>query len=147
MPGSYVVSDLARQRREVVDAARAEPVRIRDTDGVMLVLTTEDRELAMSRVLDLYALHARAEVECRRRHPNAVALGEVAFIADWPVGRREEFLDGFAETLDEARRLGTVEPVDFYIRWHAPFEGPTPTIVDPALTARLGDALQRKLGR
>lgn len=144
---SFVVSDLARQRREVVDAARAEPVRIRDTDGVMLVLTTEDRQRHIDRVLDLYALHARAEIECRRRHPNPAALGEIAFVADWPAQRRHAFLDGLGEALDEARRFRQTEPVDFYIRWHTPFVGPGPTPLDAGVAGRLGEALQNRLGR
>ena len=144
---SFVVSDLARQRREVVDAARREPVRIRDTDGVMLVLATENHQRVVDRVLDVYALHARAEIECRRRHPNPAALGELAFVAEWSAERRREFLDGLGEALDEARRLGQTDPVDFYIRWHTPLVGPRPTAIDRGVTGRLGEALQNRLGR
>jgi hypothetical protein len=147
MSSSYVVSDLARHRREVVDAARREPVRIRDADGVMLVLKTEDHDLVTSKILDYYELHARAEVECRNEFPSSVVLGEVAFVADWVSGDRQTFLDGLAEVLDESRRLGTLEPVTFYLRWNAPQTGPVPIPIDRAFTQRLGAALQQHLAR
>jgi hypothetical protein len=147
MSSSFVVSDLARQRREVVDAARLEPVRIRDADGVMLVLKTEEHDRVTGKILDYYELHARAEVECRREFPNSGVLGEIAFIADWVSNDRQTFLDGLAEVLDESRRLGTLEPVTFYIRWHAPQSGPVPTPIDRAFTKRLGTALQQHIAR
>lgn len=145
MSSAYVVSDLARQRREVVDAARREPVKIRDADGLMLVLKTEEHDLVTGKILDYYELHARAEVECRREAPNSGVLSEIAFIADWLPGDRQTFLDGLAEVLDESRRLGTLEPVTFYLRWHAPLSGPVPTPIDRAFTKRLGTALQKHL--
>jgi hypothetical protein len=147
MTSAYVVSDLARQRREVVDAARREPVRIRDADGVMLVLQTEDRNLLVNRMLDYYELHARAEIECRNEHPNSAVLGEIAFIADSKPSERKAFLDGLAEVLDESRRLGSIEPVSFYVRWHAPHAGPVPTAVDSTFTKRFGNALKNHLNR
>jgi hypothetical protein len=147
MSSAYVVSDLARQRREVVDAARREPVRIRDADGLMLVLKTEEHDLVTGKILDYYELHARAEVECRRELPNSGVLSEIAFIADWMPDDRQTFLDGLAEVLDESRRLGTLKPVAFYIRWHAPLAEPVPTPIDRTFTKRLGTALQKHLGR
>jgi hypothetical protein len=147
MTSAYVVSDLARQRREVVDAARREPVRIRDADGLMLVLKTEEVDLVNSKILDYYELHARAEIECRRVSPNSGVLSEVAFIADWTASDRETFLDGFAEVLDESRRLGALEPVTFYLRWHSPLAAPVPTPIDRTFTKRLGTALQKHLDR
>ncbi len=147
MSSTYVVSDLARQRRELVDAARREPIRIRDADGLMLVLKTEDRDLTTERILDYYELHARAEVECRRPSPSSAVLGQIAFIAGWELSDREAFLDGLAEVLDESRRLGSLDPVNFFIRWNEPFDGPIPTLVDSAFTQRFGSALRRHLDR
>lgn len=147
MPSAYVVSDLARQRREVVDAARREPVLIRDVDGLMLVMQTQDRDIVNNRILDYYELLARAEAECRRVDPNPAVLGELAFVAEWLPAERQTFLDGLAETLDECRRLGSLEPATFYIRWHTPFEGPVPTLIDPGFTKRFGVAIQRHLKR
>jgi hypothetical protein len=147
MPSAYVVSDLARQRREVVDAARREPVLIRDVDGLMLVMQTQDRDLVTNGILDYYELRARAEVECRRDEPNPALLGELAFVADWVPAERQAFLDGLGETLDECRRLGSLEPATFYIRWHSPSEGPVPTLIDPEFTKRFGVAIQRHLKR
>jgi hypothetical protein len=147
MPSSYVVSDLARQRREVVDAARREPVLIRDVDGLMLVMQTQDRDLVTNRILDYYELHTRAEIECRSAQPNSAVLGELAFVAEWVPAERQAFLDGLGETLDECRRLGSLEPATFYIRWHAPTEGPVPTVIDPQFTKRFGVAIQRHLNR
>ncbi len=147
MPSAYVVSDLARQRREVVDAARREPVLIRDADGLMLMMQTQDRDLLTNRILDYYELHARAEVECRRAEPNPAVLGELAFVAERSPSERQAFLDGLGETLDECRRVGSLDPTTFYIQWHAPFEGPVPTLIDPLVTKRLGVAIQRHLKR
>jgi hypothetical protein len=147
MTSAYVVSDLARQRREVVDAARREPVRIRDADGLMLVLKTEENDLLNNKILDYYELHSRAEIECRRETPNSGVLSEIAFIADWSPSDRQTFLDGLAEVLDESRRLGTLEPVTVYLRWHAPLAAPVPTPIDRAFTKRLGTALQKHLNR
>jgi hypothetical protein len=113
----------------------------------MLVLMTEDHERLTSQLLDLYGLHTGAEIECRKANPNSAVLGQIAFIAEWTPERRQQFLDGLAEAMDEARRLATIEPVTFYIQFHRPFSGPTPTKVDPDFTRRLGETLQRHLRR
>jgi hypothetical protein len=81
MTSAYVVSDLARQRREVVDAARREPVRIRDADGVMLVLKTEEHDLVSSKILDYYELHARAEIECLSSQIGRLAIARPSLTA------------------------------------------------------------------
>jgi hypothetical protein len=141
---TFVVSDLARQRREVVDAARREPVRIRDTDGSMLVLTTEDQELAKDRILGLYELHVRAQIECRGERPRAAVLGELGFIADWSADERNDFLDGLAEALGESLRLLTPAPADFFLSYHRPLSKDTPVQVQSAFIERLSLAVSRR---
>jgi hypothetical protein len=141
MSSSFVVSDLARQRREVVDAARHEPVLIRDTDGLMLVLKTEDHERERDEILRLYELCARADIEFRSANPSVLGLGEVAYIADWTPERQRWYFDGLMEALAESRRLGRAEPARFFIRYNAPFADPLPTAIDRAFTERLGRKL------
>jgi hypothetical protein len=148
MSPTFVVSDLARQRREVVNAARLAPTRIRDTDGVMLVLTTENLEAARDEIIRLYSLYARAVIECRHDRPSATALDEVGYIVDWSPDRRSWFLDGLAEALTESRNANSPDPALFFIRYCAPFAGPVPVpvAIDRGFAARFGAAIREHVG-
>lgn len=135
------ISDLARDRRALVDTAKTEPVRLRDTDGTVLVLTTETRGNNTTELIRLYSLVARALIECRSAHPRAELLDDISYIADWSADDRQDFLDGLVEALGEARRLSDPEPAAFYIRWNHPHEGPVPTLLEDDVVRRLGAAL------
>ena len=138
---TFVVSDLARHRREVVDAARANPVRIRDADGTMLVLTTEDQVLDHELLLSYFETYVRAVVACRAESPNGSVLGSVSFIADWPHEKREAFLEDFLEALTEANRMQTARPVTTFLHYFSPKPGRVTPLTDEGTLVRLAAAL------
>jgi hypothetical protein len=138
---TFVVSDLARNRREVVDAARREPVRIRDADGTMLVLTTEAQALDQAMLLSYFEVYVRAIVEHERDTPNPAVLGPISYMSDWTQQQRQMFLDDFLEALSEANRSHSAAPVTTFIDYFAPKPGRVSPLVDPEVLSRLGDAL------
>ncbi len=138
---TFVVSDLARNRRQVVDAARREPVRIRDADGTMLVLTTEAQAMDHALLLNYFEFYVRASIECAHDVPNPALLGPVSYISDWTKEQRQMFLDDFLEALSEASRTHTATPVTTFIDYFAPKPGRVSPLVDPDVLSRLGDAL------
>lgn len=136
-----MVSDLARNRREVVDAARREPVRIRDADGTMLVLTTEAQAIDHALLLSYFEIYIRASIEHAHDAPSPALLGPVSYISDWTKQQRQMFLDDFLEALSEANRTHTATPVTAFIDYFAPKPGRVSPLVDPEVLSRLGDAL------
>jgi hypothetical protein len=138
---TFVVSDLARNRREVVDAARREPVRIRDADGTMLVLTTEAQTADHALLLSYFEIYVRASIESAHDIPNPALLGPVSYISDWTKQQRQMFLDDFLDALSEANRTHTAAPVTIFINYFAPKPGRVSPLVDPDVLSRLGDAL------
>jgi hypothetical protein len=138
---TFVVSDLARNRRQVVDAARRKPVRIRDADGTMLVLTTEAQAIDNALLLSYFEIYLRTSIECTHDAPNRVLLGPVSYISDWTKAQRQMFLDDFLEALSEASRTHTATPVTTFIDYFAPKPGRVSPLVDPDVLSRLGDAL------
>jgi hypothetical protein len=138
---TFVVSDLARNRREVVDAARREPVRIRDADGTMLVLTTEAQAMDHALLLSYFELYLRASIEYARDAPNPAVLGPISYVSDWTKQHRQMFLDDFLEALTIANRTHTAAPVTTFINYFAPKPGRVSPLVDPDVLSRLGDAL------
>lgn len=114
------VSDLATKRREVVDAARDHPEYIRDTDGEVLVLKRALLDSNTAELLRLHNLRAAAAIELRRDRPNRVALGELAYLADWTRPERDAFLDDLAAVLANPEFDGDPAFAHFFIQRHAP---------------------------
>lgn len=143
-----MVSDLAKKRRVVVDAARSKPVLIRDTDGVGLILQTAAAAEAKDELLRLHVLRAVAEVECRRDAPNRTAMAELGFLADWPDrDARQTFLDDLATVLADPEYADDPSAAEFFIRHASPAPGPTPVPTDDAAIRRLGAALETRPAR
>lgn len=135
------VSDLATKRREVVDAARIQPEYIRDTDGEVLVLKRAVLDANIDEIVRLHNLRAVATIECRRERPNRVALGELAYLADWPAAEREAFLDDLAAVLANPEFADDPTFAHFFIERHAPVtsnhqRGPDAVVVE-ALNAAI----------
>lgn len=138
------MSDLATKRREVVDAARARPEYIRDTDGEVLVLKRAVLDTNTAELLRLHNLRAAAAIELRRKRPNRVALGELAYLADWPNAEREAFLDDLAAVLANPEFGDDPAFARFFIERHAPVPPGRREVLDAATIEALNAAVRAR---
>jgi len=120
-PTIFQSSDLNQRGRAVLDAAREGLVRVRDKDGVSLVMTREERLDEMERSRDVGSAIASATatfmlveqaVEHRPKVKPAVAeLGDWVWARHLPVGDLQELVAEMRDALYRACREFSVEPL------------------------------------
>lgn len=125
-PTIFQSSDLNQRGRAVLDAAREGFVRVRDKDGVSLVMTREERFEEMERshgvgsaiasatatfMLIEQAVEHRPEVK-----PALAELGDWAWARYLPAGDLHEFVAEMRDSLYQACREFSVEPLQESLR-------------------------------
>lgn len=121
---TFVASDFARRRRELLDSARDQAVRVRDSDGVMLRLSLEADAEALERLRDLARLFLTVEISLEVADPSPAEFGEIGWVAQWSPERRERFAVEFRDVLALALALNDPAPVDAFLRASRPFVPP-----------------------
>lgn len=112
---AFTTSDLARNRKGVVTAAREGRALIRDKDGTVLAMVRSER-LAMHDRFDALHRTLRAVIAAQDEdRPSPSSLGEVAWIAEWPLDSRRRFARDLAETISVAEAIGSTEPADAFL--------------------------------
>ena len=122
--GVYQATDLARNHREVIDAARRGEAIIRDKDGTALVMGPA-AELARVReisalALDLLRAQRAADTPDR---PDAARYGNLGWLSVLPEASQRQFAREVSEALLIAASGTSLRPVDVLIGdWRATAE-------------------------
>lgn len=126
MAGSaFNASDLARRRRELLDASRTQRSVIRDADGTLFTLGLAADVAASDALAALGATLAALVSSLDKESPNASSLGPLAFVANWAVERRGVLANDLAEALSLANSLHDPTPAQLVIDTAKP-EPPNP---------------------
>lgn len=96
----YQSSDLAQRRVEFLDAARAGCARLRDKDGISLVMLRESRLHLLETLAAWHTAHLRLETLLRRTsRPSVADLGDLAWLRAFDEDDLHEFLDELHDCL------------------------------------------------
>lgn len=96
------------------------PISVRDGKTGNLLLLLPAAVIRRSNEVSRYSqLFARVVVECQRSDPSTVGLDEVAFIVDFTVDQRSDFIREFAEALSVSLNENNPEAVEAFIRYHS----------------------------
>lgn len=93
-------SDLANRRTEFLDAARKGEARLRDKDGISLVMLPESKLRLLETLAKWWQAYMRLENLLRRRElPRANELGELAWLRSFDREDLEEFVSELHDAL------------------------------------------------
>lgn len=109
---TFTASDLSRRRREILDAAAHGGALVRATDGVLLRFERADHIESLERLTGLSTLLAAAVAACDEETPAPASLGELAWLATWPLERRRQFVSDLADTVAISASIGSTAPTE-----------------------------------
>lgn len=112
---AFTTSDLSRKRKAVLAAARKGTALIRDADGTVIAMRTSEQVAVQDRLSELNRTLRVVVASLDDPQPSAAVLGDVAWLADWPVPNRARFVRDFAETISLAESIGSTEPADEFL--------------------------------
>lgn len=112
---AFTTSDLSRKRKDVMAAARKGTALVRDTDGTVIAMRSSEHVAVQDRLSDLNRILRAVVASLRDAQAPAALLGDVAWLADWPVANREQFVLDFADTISLSESIGSTEPADAFL--------------------------------
>lgn len=114
----YQASDLSAKRRELMDAARAGFVQIRDTDGTGLVLLPQARFDFFCAVRECFSRFVTLEAAFQRptRERRGTDFGEYAWLAAFDEDDQRTFRTELLSALAQSLSTDSSEPVETCIR-------------------------------
>lgn len=136
----YQASDLAQKRREFIDEARRGCARLRDTDGLSLVMVPSSSFEVLLSLRDWLARDLRLEhalgLPWDKRH--AIEFGDLAWLAEFDDDDQMEFHRDLHDALMRSVASNSTEPVDRCVReWRTTAQA----LSDPARRAVLVGAV------
>ena len=126
---AFTTSDLSRKRKDVMAAARKGTALVRDTDGTVIAMRPSEHVAVQDRLSDLNRILRAVVASLRDPQPSTALLGDVAWLADWPVANREQFVLDFADTISLSESIGSTEPADAFLAASRP-QVPTQGLFD-----------------
>lgn len=126
---AFTTSDLSRKRKDVMAAARNGTALVRDTDGTVIAMRSSEHVAVQDRLSDLNRVLRAVVASLRDAQPSAALLGDIAWLADWPVANREQFVLDFADAISLSESIGSTEPADAFLAASRP-QAPTQGLFD-----------------
>ncbi|HWE88727.1 MAG TPA: hypothetical protein VG317_04610 [Pseudonocardiaceae bacterium] len=106
----FQVSDLAQNRLQVLKAARAGGARVRDKDGLSLIMLPEGKLELLEELVTWNAAHLRLEeLLARGVAPSVSDLGDLAWLRVFDSDELKEFLDELHRALTASHADGTLD--------------------------------------
>lgn len=111
----WAASDLARFRTLVLDQAETRGTFVRSASGALLVFAKADRLAAFDGPHHLAMLLGAAIKSLMSDDVLASDLGDIAFIADWSINRRRQFVADLREVSFHALATNDFDEIDTFL--------------------------------
>lgn len=115
MKAVWTASDLARQRTSILHEAQRDVAFVRASDGTLLAFLKATVLEELDSRAEAVQLLAAAVSAVSDPPVRSAALGDLAFLIDWPTARRLQFAVDLADVVTHAAAVGDPSEVTRFI--------------------------------